>query len=68
MVSKETVRTVMIAEKIWEKKTKKSHKHRSRRPRKDFFGEMSQFDGSYHLRFEDRGEEYCLLLDIDDAT
>jgi len=29
---------------------------------------MSQFDGSYHLRFEFRGEEYCLLLDVDDAT
>jgi len=68
IISKETVRTIMIAERIWENGTKKSHKHRSRRPRKDFYGEMSQFDGSYHLRLEDRGEESCLLLDIDDAT
>lgn len=68
VISKETVRAIMIIEKVREKWTKEVHKYRLRRPRKDFFGEMSQFDGSYHLWFEDRGEEYCLLLDIDDAT
>jgi hypothetical protein len=39
-----------------------------KRPRKDFFWEMQQFDGSYHHRFENRGGEDCLLLAIDDAT
>jgi len=29
---------------------------------------MSQFDGSYHRWLESVDEEYCLLLDIDDAT
>jgi len=38
------------------------------RERKASFGEMIQFDGCYHCWFEDRGEEYCLLSGIDDAT
>ena len=29
---------------------------------------MIQFDGCYHFWFENRGEEYCLLSGIDDAT
>lgn len=66
-VSKETVRAIMIDEKIWLKWTKKHHIYRMKRPRKDFYWEMDQFDGSYHLWFEDRWEESCLLLDIDDA-
>jgi len=36
------------------------------RPRKDNYGEMQQFDGSYHIWFGDK--EYCLLLSVDDAT
>jgi len=67
-VSKETVRERMIENKVWEKKTKKDHTYRAKRPRKAFYWEMSQFDWSYHKWFEDRWEEYCLLLDIDDAT
>lgn len=67
-ISKETVRNIMIREKIWLKGTKKHHVYRMKRPRKDFYWEMDQFDGSYHKRLEDRGEESCLLLDIDDAT
>ena len=67
-VSKETVRWVMTEEKVWTPWTKKHHKYRIKRPRKDFYWEMSQFDWSYHKWFEDRWEERCLLLDIDDAT
>lgn len=44
--------------------------HRSWRQRRSAFGEMEQFDGSYHNWFEGRGsiEEACLLAAIDDAT
>ena len=67
-VSKETVRHIMTEEKLRNPWTKKHHIHRIRRPRKATYWEMSQFDGSYHFRLEDRWEERCLLLDIDDAT
>ncbi|EKD24607.1 MAG: ISTde1, transposase [uncultured bacterium (gcode 4)] len=67
-VSKETVRHIMIDEHIWIKGTKKHHTYRAKRSRKDSYWEMSQFDWSYHKWFEERGEESCLLLDIDDAT
>ena len=67
-VSKETVRNIMIAEKVRENGTKKHHIYRMKRPRKDSYWEMSQFDWSYHKWFEERGEELCLLLDVDDAT
>ena len=66
-VSKETVRWIMTYEKLREPGTKKHHIHRIKRPRKDFFWEMSQFDWSYHNWLEN-WEERCLLLDIDDAT
>lgn len=67
-LSKETVRQMMIKEELWKPKPKKVKIRRSWRPRKDCFGEMEQFDGSYHRWFEDRAGEYCLLLSIDDAT
>ncbi len=38
------------------------------RPRKDNYGEMQQFDGSYHHWLENRAGELCLLLSIDDST
>jgi hypothetical protein len=65
----------MIKEGLW--KTRKQEKaiYRSWRPRKEYFGEMEQFDGSYHYWFEYRffdseGNpiEVCLLAAIDDAT
>ena len=62
-------RNLMIKEKIWiPKKRKRNRQYRSQRERKESFGEMIQFDGCYHLWFESRGEEYCLLSGIDDAT
>ena len=67
-VSKETVRHIMIEEKVRENGTKKHHIYRTKRPRKDSYWELSQFDGSYHPRFKESDEEYCLLLDVDDAT
>lgn len=64
----ETVRKDMIASKKRFPKSKKHVIYRQERPRKDKFGMMVQFDGSYHKWFEERDEECCLLLSVDDAT
>jgi len=69
MIGRETVRKLMITENLWKPKSRRSSKkHYSWRARKDNYGEMQQFDGSYHHWFEERGEECCLLLAVDDAT
>lgn len=47
---------------------KRKQKHRQWRERKEYFGEMAQFDGSPHPWFEDRAERCCLLASKDDAT
>ena len=74
-VNPETLRLWMTEAHMWRSRKKKGHKYFSFRERKDYFGEMIQFDGSYHLWFEDRllnSEGYplevCLLASIDDAT
>lgn len=72
-VSKETVRKLMISEKLWHPKKRTDKKKHFWRERKDTYGEMEQFDGSYHSWFEGRnkkevGVEQCLLLSVDDAT
>lgn len=64
-----TVRKIMIEEGLWSPRRKKrASKHRSWRQRRSCFGEMVQFDGSYHDWFEGRLPECCLLGAIDDAT
>jgi len=66
-LSKETVRDIMTDIRLWKPKQRKQPKKRHVwRARKDNFGEMEQFDGSYHIWFGD--EESCLLLSVDDAT
>lgn len=68
-INKESLRQLMIKAGLWKTKTKKPPAVRHVwRPRRDNFGEMQQFDGSYHHWFEHRGEKVCLLLAIDDAT
>lgn len=68
-LSKEKIRQMMAGINLWQIKPRKStSQYHSWRPRKECFGEMEQFDGSYHKWFEDRAEESCLLLSIDDAT
>jgi len=68
-LSKETVRQLMIKKKLWKPRTRKRNKeYRSWRPRKEYYGEMQQFDGSYHHWLENRAGECCLLAAIDDAT
>lgn len=64
-----TIRQIMIQEELWSiKQKRKQCEHRAWRQRRACFGEMEQFDGSYHHWFEDRGEKSCLLLSVDDAT
>lgn len=68
-LGREKVRQIMITEKLWKPKSRKTNKeYRSWRPRKEYYGEMQQFDGSYHKWFEDKAGELCLLASIDDAT
>ncbi len=68
VVSKETVRRLMIQAGVWSAKNKKRpvvHQQRIRRAR---YGELVQIDGSPHDWFEGRGEPCSLLVYIDDAT
>lgn len=64
-VKANTLRIWMIKEGLW-KKTRKVAAHRTRRPRKEHFGEMIQMDGSPHDWFG-TGEEFCLMNMIDDS-
>ena len=64
-----TIRGYMMEHRLWKPKKRKTNgQHREWRPRRSMFGEMQQFDGSYHKWFEERGDELCLLAAIDDAT
>jgi len=63
-----TIRQIMIDEELWKHKQKQRKEYRAWRQRKACYGEMEQFDGSYHHWFEDRGPYCCLLAAIDDAT
>ncbi len=65
-----TIRQIMIEEDLWKPKKKKQSKYHSWRKRKPCYGEMEQFDGSYHDWFESRNGnvESYLLASIDDAT
>lgn len=68
-VSAEKLRQIMTNIGLWQPKSKKKQKHyRHWRERKAQYGELLQFDGCYHLWFEDRGEQCCVLASIDDAT
>jgi len=65
-VNPQTLRLWLLKEGLWERK-KKMPKHRYKRPRKEYFGEMIQMDGSIHDWFGD-GKKYCLMNMVDDAT
>lgn len=74
-ISYQTARRWMTKEGLWKPRKQKKGTYRSWRPRKAYYGELQQFDGSYHLWLElrfcdENGEpiELCLLLSVDDAT
>jgi len=71
----QTIRVWMNEVGLWKARKQKTAVWRSWRPRKEYFGQLVQFDGSYHHWFEDRlidtdgnPVEVCLLAAIDDAT
>lgn len=70
-IAKETVRQIMIRNNIWVSKKRRRGEYFSWRDRRSSYGELEQFDGSYHDWFEGRNPllpEACLLASIDDAT
>jgi transposase len=74
-MTSQTIRVWMTEAKLWKPRKQKPARYFSWRPRKDYYGELQQFDGSYHYWFENRycdnqGDpfEVCLLASIDDAT
>lgn len=67
-LSDESVRAMMTAHGLWKPRERRGPAiHREWRERKGMYGELVQFDGSYHRWFEN-GQEQCLLAAIDDAT
>lgn len=68
IINTETLRLLMIKKEIWEPQKRRGPEIvREWRERKESFGELIQFDGSYHDWLE-TGEKECLLATIDDAT
>lgn len=67
-LSRESVRRIMIEEKIWKPKRAKQPLAHQMRERRACFGELVQIDGSDHAWFEERGPKCTLLVFIDDAT
>ncbi len=68
IMSTEALRLLMIEKDIWTPHLRRGPQIvREWRERKECFGELVQFDGSYHDWLE-TGEEECLLAAIDDAT
>jgi hypothetical protein len=66
-MSVSVLRRHLIASGDW-KGLRHSKEYRSRRERRERFGELVQFDGSHHKWFEGRGPSCCLITMIDDAT
>ena len=67
-MSTEALRLLMIKKKLWKPRPRRGPQViREWRERKECFGELVQFDGSYHDWLENGGEQ-CLLAAIDDAT
>jgi len=67
-ISRESVRSLMIAEGLWKSRKLKHPPVHQMRERRACFGELVQIDGSPHAWFEDRGPKCTLLVFIDDAT
>ena len=67
-ISRESVRQLMIVEKIWKPRRAKQAPTHQMRERRACLGELVQIDGSDHAWFEGRGPKSTLLVYIDDAT
>ena len=67
-LSAETLRQWMIADGLWQPKSRKRARIHPRRPRRPCRGELVQIDGSPHDWFEGRGPRCTLIVFIDDAA
>jgi hypothetical protein len=67
VVARETLRQWLLSERLWHKKRRRDI-HRSRRERRECFGELVQADASEHDWLEGRGARMALLAMIDDAS
>jgi hypothetical protein len=67
VVAPQTLRRWLIEAGLWQRQRRRDP-HRSRRPRRDCFGELVQMDASEHDWLEGRGEDLVLISMIDDAT
>ncbi len=63
----ETLRRWLLRADLW-KKSRRRRRHRTRRERKAYFGEMVQLDGSHHNWFGTGRKRRCLMNMVDDAT
>ena len=63
----ESLRRWMGEAGLWQRRRRRKP-YRQRRERKPHFGQLVQFDGSFHRWLEDRAGEACLMHMIDDAT
>ncbi len=66
-VGRETLRSWMLEEGVWQSRKQRRSFHQPRL-RRESYGELIQIDGSDHRWFEQRGEPCTLLVFIDDAT
>jgi len=66
-LGRETLRKWLRVEG-YEAARRRSRKHRSRRERREYYGQMVQMDGSHHDWLEGRGPRLVLMGYIDDAT
>jgi len=68
VISKESMRQIMIEEGLHKPKVKQAKRPHPPRERRWRRGELVQIDGSYHAWLEDRGPKATLLVFVDDAT
>ena len=68
VLSRPTVRRILVRAGLSSPRHRRPPQHRSRRQRMPQEGMLLQLDGSHHLWLEDRGSWLTLLLAVDDAT
>lgn len=74
-INPQTLRRWMTEQGLWKPGKRSKPAYHAWRERREYYGELEQFDGSYHYWFEKRlldqngfPLEVCLLASIDDAT
>lgn len=66
-LSPDTLTNLLREAGLWRPRRRRG-RHRSRRPRRDCFGQLLQMDGSDHDWFEGRADRCVLMVAVDDAT